>query len=307
VCRRACRPGVAEPAQLLRSGAATTVAARGSTYPQAIRYRLLTALLAFLIAGSVWVSDGDARLTLTYCKTAPGNHYLLVHQAGCREGRAVVHTIIRRKPQIGRLPYVGHVDGWTCRIGKGTIEPGEHSIRCRRKRVDQIWANIRLPQLSSRRWVPTGGPSSDEAGPPPGRLPTSALYTGRGNGIEQVSLRLRGHELIEAKVVYVEHCTTTGDGHRRHYRLRQESDQATRRLPARVDRRGGFRVERSEVNFASDELERFVGTVTQRSIVGELALESHESAPESGIFDTCHTGPYPPALMRALTFRARRR
>jgi hypothetical protein len=220
----------------------------------------------------------------------------------------VVHTIIGRKPQIRHLPYVGHVDGWTCRIGRGTIEPADHSIRCRRNRVDQIWGNIRLPQASSRRWDGTGGPSSAEAGPPPpGRLPTSALYTGRGKGIEQVSLRLRGHELIEARVVFVEHCTTRGDGHRRHYRLRQESDQASRRLPAKVDRRGGFRVERSEVNFASDELERFVGTVTQRSIVGELALVSHASAPESGIFDTCQTGPYPPARMRALTFHARRR
>ncbi len=220
----------------------------------------------------------------------------------------MVHTIIGRKPQIGRLPYVAHVDGWTCRIGRGTIEPGEHSIRCRRRRVDQIWGNIRLPQVSSRRWGGTGGPSAEEAGPPPaGRLPTSALYTGRGKRIQHVSIRLRGHELIEAKVVFVERCTRTGDGRRRHYRLRQESDQASRRLPVRVDRRGGFRFERSEVNFASDELERFVGTVTRRSVVGELALVSHASAPESGIFDTCHTGPYPPAPMRPLTFHARRR
>jgi hypothetical protein len=219
----------------------------------------------------------------------------------------VVHTIIGRKPRIRHLPYVEHVDGWTCRIGEGTIEPADHSIRWRRRRVDQIWANIRLTQLSSHRWGRSGGPSSEEAGPPPpGRLPTSAHYTGRGKGIEQVSLRLRGHELIEARIVFVEHCMRRGDGRRRRYRLRQESDQASRRLPARVDRQGEFRVERSEVNFASDELERFVGAVTRRSIVGELALESHESAPESGIFDTCQTGSYPPARMRALSFHARR-
>jgi hypothetical protein len=169
-------------------------------------------------------------------------------------------------------------------------------------------ANDGRGTVAPRFVVRTGGPSSEEAGArPPGRLPSSALYTGRGKGIQHVSIRLRGHELIEAKVVFVEHCTTTGDGRRRHYRLRQESDQASRALPAKVDQRGGFRVERSEVNFASDELERFVGTLTGRSVVGELALVSHASAPESGVFDTCQTGPYPPAPMRPLTFHARRR
>ena len=142
--------------------------------------------------------------------------------------------------------------------------------------------------------------------PPPDPYRGSVLYTGRGKGIKKVSFRLKGHKLIEATVDYFDRCTRTGDGQGRRYRLRQELTEASPRYPLRVDERGKFRIYRSEVFFNADETAFFAGKVTSRSIVGRIARESNESAPESGVFDKCHTGPFG-GPMKELTFHAWRR
>jgi hypothetical protein len=146
----------------------------------------------------------------------------------------------------------------------------------------------------------------------PGPLPNShrgsVLYTGRGKGIKQVSFRLKGHELIEASIVVIETCTRTrrGSGQVRRYRQRLELEEASPRWPLRVDGRGRFRAFRSEVEPSSDEFFKFVGKVTPRSIVGGISRNSNESAPESGIFYHCHTGPFG-GPRKELTFHAWRR
>ncbi|HET7416282.1 MAG TPA: Ig-like domain-containing protein [Solirubrobacterales bacterium] len=142
--------------------------------------------------------------------------------------------------------------------------------------------------------------------PPPNQYRGSVLYTGRGKGIKKVSFRLRGRKLIEATVVYLDRCTTRGEGQGGRYRLRQALTYASPRYPLRLDARGRFRVFRSEVFFNADETEIFAGKVTSRSIVGKFARESNESAPESGIFDKCHTGPFE-GPMEELSFHAWRR
>jgi hypothetical protein len=142
--------------------------------------------------------------------------------------------------------------------------------------------------------------------PPPDPYRGSILYTGRGKGVKKVEFRLKGHKLIEASIVYFDRCTRTGGGQGRRYRLRQELMEASPRYPLRVDGRGKFRVYRSEVFFNADETEFFVGRVTPRSIVGKMARESNESAPESGIFDRCHTGAFG-GPMKELTFHASHR
>ncbi len=142
--------------------------------------------------------------------------------------------------------------------------------------------------------------------PPPDPYRGSVLYTGRGKGIKQVSFRLKGHKLIEASTVVIESCTKRGGGQVRRYRQRQELEEASPRWPLRVDGRGRFRAFRSEVSFSSDEFEEFVGKVTPRSIVGGISRNSNESAPESGIFYHCHTGPFG-GPMKELTFHAWRR
>ncbi len=152
----------------------------------------------------------------------------------------------------------------------------------------------------------TAAPSREKLEPSANPYRDSILYTGRGKGIKKVSFRLKGHKLIEASIVVIESCTTTGGGHPRRYRWRAELEEASPRWPLRIDGRGRFRASRSEVNFSSDEFAKFVGKVTSRSIVGGIARNSNESAPESGIFNRCHTGPFG-GPMKELTFQAWRR
>lgn len=134
----------------------------------------------------------------------------------------------------------------------------------------------------------------------------SVLYTGRGKGVKEVSFRLKGHKLIEATIVFVESCTVTGGGHGRRYRSRTELEQASPRYPLRVNTHGRFHLFRSEVYPSSDEYEEFAGTVTPRSIIGGITSESNESAPESGVFNGCKTGPFG-GPRSELTFHAWRR
>lgn len=152
----------------------------------------------------------------------------------------------------------------------------------------------------------TAPPGRSKPGPLRNLYRGSVLYTGRGKGIKKVSFRLKGHKLIEASIVVIESCTTRGGGQGRRYRWRAELEEASRRWPLRVDRRGRFRAFRSEVGPSSDEFFKFVGTVTPRSIVGGISRNSNESAPESGIFYHCHTGPFG-GPMKELTFHAWRR
>jgi hypothetical protein len=107
-----------------------------------IRWCLIVA--ATLVASAIYATPSEARLELAYCKVSSHSGYLLVHKASCREGRSVVHVIHKRKPKISRLPITMHIDGWTCRVEKQMNNGLEHSIRCRRNRVDLIWAGIRL-------------------------------------------------------------------------------------------------------------------------------------------------------------------
>jgi hypothetical protein len=138
-------------------------------------------------------------------------------------------------------------------------------------------------------------------------LPRSAVYVGRGEDIKRISFHLVGHKLVEADMVVIEKCETTGHGHARHYRWRAKPSEASPRWPLKVDASGRFREGRRDVWFAGDESREFVGTVTPREIVGSYFDESTESPPESGVFSTCQTGPFPPRQARKLSFHAARR
>jgi hypothetical protein len=151
-------------------------------------------------------------------------------------------------------------------------------------------------------------------GPPP---PTpdpfrgSTLYTGRGEkgrGIKSISLRVKGHKLIEARVVVIEACLgqpwTARKWHR--YHKRQVLEMASPRWPLRVDGRGDIRKHRSALWQSSDEYEDFVGKVTPASIVGTVALSSGENQGPEGESYRCHTGPFP-GPEKELKFHAWRR
>jgi hypothetical protein len=141
-------------------------------------------------------------------------------------------------------------------------------------------------------------------GPLPNGNRGSVLYTGRGKGIKKVSLRLKGHELVEASIVVIESCIARGVRHHHRSHQRQELEEASPRSPLRVDGRGRFRALRTEVGAASDEFEEFVGKVTPRFIVGGITLESNTSA--SGVSEKCYTGPFG-GPRKELTFHAWRR
>jgi hypothetical protein len=148
-------------------------------------------------------------------------------------------------------------------------------------------------------------------GPPPPPLPApnpyrgSTLYSGRGEGV-RVHFRLKGRRLIEARVVSVAACVTELNGRRWFHHRRLVREDASPRWPIRVDGRGNFRAYEGEPSASVDSLERLVGHVTPRSIVGRTAISFSEKASESPDSETCQTGPRRPGSMRELTFRAHR-
>lgn len=147
--------------------------------------------------------------------------------------------------------------------------------------------------------------------PPPDPFRGSTLYTGRaegGKGVKSISFRLKGHKLIEARVVVIEACLGLpwSASKWRRYHKRQVLEEASPRWPLRVDGRGKFRRHRSALWQSSDEFEVFVGTVTPGSIVGRIALDSSENQGAEGESYRCHTGPFP-GPMQELRFHARRR
>jgi hypothetical protein len=121
-----------------------------------------------------------------------------------------------------------------------------------------------------------------------------------------VNFRLKGRRLIEARVVSVVACVSEVNGRRWfHHRLLVRED-ASPRWPIRVDGRGNFRAYEGEPSAWVDSLERLVGHVTSRSIVGRTAISFSEKASESPDGETCQTGPRRPGSMRELSFRAHR-
>lgn len=161
------------------------------------------------------------------------------------------------------------------------------------------------PAIGNQKAAGIAPPGRTKPGPLANSSRAAVLYTGRGRDIKRVSFRLRGHELIEATIVYFESCTKTGLGHRRRNRRRTKLELASRRSPLRVDGRGRFHEFFSEQFPSENETQFFAGKVTPQSIVGRFSLEWDGSPPESGHYAECHTGPFG-GPTKELTFHARR-
>jgi hypothetical protein len=153
-----------------------------------------------------------------------------------------------------------------------------------------------------------GAPVADGAA-----APRVEEFVGGGPGI-RVEFRLKGHELVKARIEANLGCVTHKRGHTWTHRVKVTEAWASGRWPLAVDARGRFREGfADQLEWIGEEapgVARLNGQIGAHAVNGKFAIHgTGGNEPEAAHpwTETCQTGPLPPGQMRELSFRAHRR